>query len=253
MDQAKSILSDYHHSQNHEEKEIMSIQVLRAMQTVLTATSSTTTTTTISTTTNAALEKALTSTELMYTPPPPAASTLTLTEEQKRHRRRMERLRLRSEETFYHKLTANIEHKVADDVTTRSMTYAASVGLNMIVAPLSFGCFCYFFAGQVFHWVAPQHELRRMNSPHLNPNTPDVRRVIAGVVGGVAMLFIEMILFVIRTHEFDKSIRQKDKRKSTNPFGQVGAVGTATAAATLQELEEIEMTPLQRQQERKTK
>ena len=63
----------------------------------------------------------------------------------------MDRLRMQYEETKYMKLTDNLQdHRCDDDVTAKSMTFAASVGLNMIVAPLSFGCFMYFFAGGIF-------------------------------------------------------------------------------------------------------
>ena len=42
---------------------------------------------------------------------------------------------------------------------------------------------------------------------------------IIGVVSGVAMLFIEMTLFVIRTHEFDDGMKRKKKKKTVSPFG----------------------------------
>jgi len=95
------------------------------------------------------------------------------------------------------------------------MTYAASVGLNMIVAPISFGVFMYFFAGSIFN--------RFFGSDNDNDTSGnvDIKRVIAGVVSGVCMLFVEMILFVIRSHELDSSVRKKGKRKENraNPFG----------------------------------
>jgi len=33
------------------------------------------------------------------------------------------------------------------------------------------------------------------------------------------MLFIEMLLFVIRTHEFDEGMRKKSKKTTISPFG----------------------------------
>eukprot|EP00957_Ditylum_brightwellii_P038515 2911118-Ditylum_brightwellii.AAC.1 len=63
------------------------------------------------------------------------------------------------------------------------MTYAASVGLNMIVAPISFGVFMYFFAGQIFHWVAGEEG--QFDPRTSAANKTDIRRVIAGVVSGV--------------------------------------------------------------------
>ncbi|KAI2510268.1 Endoplasmic reticulum-based factor for assembly of V-ATPase [Fragilaria crotonensis] len=152
------------------------------------------------------------STKLVFSTP---TSPPTKTEEEAcRFQKRMDRLRLRAEESRYKALTGNIDTYVADDVTVKSMTYAASVGLNMIVAPISFGVFMYFFAGQIFTWISA--------SPHveLGPHEVDIRRVIAGVISGVAMLFIEMILFVIRTHTMDKSSRKKaQKMKTISPFG----------------------------------
>ncbi|GAX15171.1 hypothetical protein FisN_12Lh125 [Fistulifera solaris] len=92
------------------------------------------------------LEQALQQTSLVFTPKPPPPTTLT--KEQEEYRKRLERLALQHEERRYTELTSNVNKAPAqDDVTTRSMTYAASVGLNMIIAPLSFGCFMYFFAG----------------------------------------------------------------------------------------------------------
>jgi hypothetical protein len=135
-----------------------------------------------------------------------------LTPEKAKFQKRMERLRLQVEDHAYQSLTKNIQkHREDDDITTKSMTYAASVGLNMIVAPISFGVFMYFFAGQIFSWMFGEVEVK--------PHQTDIRRVIAGVVSGVAMLFIEMILFVIRTHTLDKSVRRKQAKKKISPFG----------------------------------
>lgn len=163
----------------------------------------------------AKLEEALSKTQLAFTPPDTSASEKT--PEQKKFRARMERLRLQNEESKYYNLTSNIGNApISDDhITTKSMTYAASVGLNMIVAPLSFGVFMYFFSGPVLNFLfeahVPTHE-----------GQVDIRKVIIGVVSGVAMLFIEMILFVIRTHELENALRKKAKKKGTavKPFGE---------------------------------
>ena len=157
------------------------------------------------------LDAALANTRLAYsTPPPPEEPTL----EQEKFRKRLERLRLKQEETQYSQLTSNVGIKqTSDDITTKSMTYAASIGLNMIVAPLSFGCFMYFFAGGILEYVWPRDEV----DPRHHQG-PDIRRVIAGVVSGVIMLMIEMILFVIRTHEMDAAMRRKQKRPKDGPF-----------------------------------
>lgn len=153
------------------------------------------------------VEKALFSkTSLVFTPPPETP----LTDEQKRFRQRMERLKWKQEETSYSKLTSNIGKVVTDDVTTKSMTYAASIGLNMIVAPLSFGCFMYFFGGHLLDYVW---------SPPTNPNGPDIRKVIIGVLSGVVMMIVEMLLFVIRTYEMDEAMVKKARRSKPGPFG----------------------------------
>jgi hypothetical protein len=42
-----------------------------------------------------------------------------------------------------------------------------------------------------------------------------------GVISGVGMLFVEMILFVIRTHEFDAVVSKKKRKRAAtiSPFG----------------------------------
>lgn len=157
------------------------------------------------------LEKALEQTSLVFSPPPNPAEE---TPEQKKFRQRMERLRLKHEETKYVKLTNNLQKEVQDDITAKSMTYAASVGLNMIVAPISFGGFMYMFAGGVLDYF-----LREEFSTRTTGGT-DIKRVIVGVVSGVVMLFVEMLLFVIRTHEVEShTAKKKKKRKTVQPFG----------------------------------
>jgi len=137
--------------------------------------------------------------------------------------KRLQRLRMLDEERSYGKLTRNLKtHSILkdDDVTTKSMMYASSVGLNMIVAPISFGVFMYFFAGGIFQRFfdgAPDENIGRWRGT----GGVDVRRVIAGVISGVFMLFVEMILFVIRSHELDAEVARKGRRRENraNPFG----------------------------------
>jgi len=145
---------------------------------------------------------------LAFTSPPPPDDSL----EHQRFLKRMERLRFKQEEVKYSKLTSNLGRVATDDVTTRSMTYAASIGLNMIVAPLSFGGLMYFFGGALLDYFWP-------SSKRANDFAPDIRKVIVGVLSGVVMLFIEMLLFVIRTHEMDRAIRRKSRKKKQGPFG----------------------------------
>ena len=134
-------------------------------------------------------------------------------EERKKYLERIRLLKLRKEERQYSKLTKNIDKKPTEDAGTKTMTYAASVGLNMIVAPLSFGCLCYFFSAGIFSWIDG-----RIGRKPANDNI-DIRRVILGVIAGVIMMFIEMILFVIRSHTLEKSLTIKERKKDITPFG----------------------------------
>lgn len=135
----------------------------------------------------------------------------------------MDRLRLQAEETKYGKLTGNLQdRRNDDDVTAKSMTFAASVGLNMVIAPLSFGCFMYFFAGGVMDYLFGDDAFdERRHGRGGGRGGADVKRVIVGVVSGVVMMIIEMLLFVIRTHEFEEHGRRKKKKKrgAVEPFG----------------------------------
>merc|ERR1712238_431827 len=99
-------------------------------------------------------------------------------------------------------------------------------GLNMIVAPISFGTFMFFFSGGVFDYffpiVADEYNSNR-NTAH---NPVDIKRVIIGVVSGVIMMIIEMVLFVIRTHEFEHYATKKKKARGVEPFGAYTAKST---------------------------
>ena len=201
-ERAKSILRDFQAShKKNKSPTVLPISVLRSMAHLVGP---------------ARVEEALQKQplSLSYTLPPQPESN----PERERFQQRLERLRLKQEEVKYSKLTHNLGKPVQDDdITTKSMTYAASIGLNMIIAPLSFGCFMYFFAGGLMDYIWPQ----LVSDERSVRNGPDIRRVIVGVISGVIMLFIEMLLFVIRTHEMDKAMRQKSKQKqeSARPFG----------------------------------
>ena len=144
-------------------------------------------------------------------------------QERQKFQERLKRLRLKQEEFKYTKLTHNVLdpklHQQQDEINTKSMTYAASIGLNMIVAPLSFGCFMYYFSGNLLGWIFP-----KIDDPMdaTAKATVDIRRVIVSVLSGVIMLFIEMILFVIRTHEVDKAMRSKQRKQQQEKSGSNG-------------------------------
>mmetsp|Transcript_10618 Transcript_10618/g.29276 ORF Transcript_10618/g.29276 Transcript_10618/m.29276 type:complete len:301 (-) Transcript_10618:198-1100(-) len=167
-------------------------------------------------------------TSLAFTPPPPPPAS------HKAYQARLQRLRWQQEETKYGKLTRNVMDAKAfqqdDQVTTKSMTYAASIGLNMIVAPLSFGCFMYFFGGHwlSFLWNSSGATTTNDDTSNHHNNNNDIPRVIISVVSGVVMLFIEMILFVIRTHEMDQAVRSKQAKQKKSQKGG-GAFGPYTA------------------------
>ena len=160
------------------------------------------------------LETALQTTKLSFKPKPQPQTDPSFT-------KRLERLRLQDEERSYNNLTTNLKTASSlkdDNITAKSMMYATSVGLNMVVAPITFGIFMYFFAGSIFsRFFDSEIDI----NARTNMNQIDIRRVIAGVVSGVFMLFVEMILFVIRSHELDASVRKKSRRKENraNPFG----------------------------------
>lgn len=141
-----------------------------------------------------------------------AVPSETVTADQESYQQRIARLKLKQEERRYSTLTKNLDHSKSDDATIKSMMYAASVGANMIVAPISIGILMYFFSGKLFDFVIPGYRPE--------PGKIDIHGVIAGVITGVIMLFIEMILFVIRNHEMDRFISKKTKEQSQmNPFG----------------------------------
>ena len=163
----------------------------------------------------AKLEAALQKSSLRFSQAVTRSSTKS-EKEQLLFQRRMEQLRLQNEETNYSKLTNNLQdHRQDDDITAKSMTFAASVGLNMIIAPLSFGCFMYFFAGGLLDYFFASDEFEAKPKP----GGTDIKRVIVGVVSGVVMMIIEMLLFVIRTHEFEEHARKKKQKKGVEPFG----------------------------------
>lgn len=156
---------------------------------------------------NTKFENALRGSSLIFSKPDEAKSK---DPERLKYEKRMDRLRLKSEEIKYQSLTKNLAlNPKADDVTTRSMTYATSIGLNMIIAPISFGGFVYFFAGQIIDFDEGYRGKRG-----------ETRRVLLSVLAGIFMLFVEMILYVIRSHQLDESVRLKQKKATPSPFGR---------------------------------
>jgi hypothetical protein len=83
----------------------------------------------------------------------------------------------------------------------------------------------YFFSGPALDYLWPRQALTAPPQHRPPPGAPDVRRVILAVLCGCAMLFVEMLLFVIRTHELDRAVRAKSRRKKDQP----GAFGHYTS------------------------
>ena len=153
------------------------------------------------------------STQLVFTQPD-TDTPKERTKEQIAFQKRLERLRLVQQERAYEGLTQNIDKNIQDDNALSGMMYATSVGANMIVAPITFGVFMYFFGAKFFSWMESEGSTTTRKEGQL-----DIRGVIMGVISGVIMLFIEMILFVIRNHEMDKYMTKKKKTDRTNAFG----------------------------------
>jgi len=218
LEEAVMIIMEFEENPTKQPKNTLPISIIRAMQAVLLQQSN-----------SNKLEKALSNKSIQLSFEPASSQQQQQQQQQqqghektpierKKFLERMERLRLQNEASNYYKLTSNIDtnrNKSEDDITTKSMTYAASVGLNMIVAPISFGVFMYFFSGPILGFMVSEFKPK-------HPGAVDVRKVIIGVLSGVGMLFIEMMLFVIRTHEFEKGLKRKQHRQGRDkvkPFG----------------------------------
>jgi uncharacterized membrane protein len=81
----------------------------------------------------------------------------------------------------------------------------------------------YFFAGGIIDFL-----WKRPDATSFAASSIDNRKVICGVVSGVIMLIVEMLLFVIRTHEMDKAMRKKTKKKTVKPFGPYSSASIKT-------------------------
>jgi hypothetical protein len=144
----------------------------------------------------------------------------------------MQLLRIKAEEKKYQQLTENLEKPLDEEINVKSMTYAASIGLNMIVAPVSFGILAYFVSGMYFF---PDATTTTTTSPtRSNNNDANILhtyKVICAVIAGVLMMFIEMILFVIRSSEMEYYTSKK-KKKNRNIYGPFGNKEAARVAQT---------------------
>ncbi|KAJ1459687.1 hypothetical protein M885DRAFT_613290 [Pelagophyceae sp. CCMP2097] len=111
--------------------------------------------------------------------------------------RRRTYLARKAEERAYAKMTGNVHEKPhsAEDSMGKSLRFQASVGVNMIVAPVAMFFVAYIAARNL---VASQRW-----------------RVVLGLGAAIVMLFIEMTLYIARSLavERDASKRKSKKRR----------------------------------------
>jgi hypothetical protein len=143
----------------------------------------------------------------------------------------MQLLRIKAEEKKYQQLTENLEKPLDEEINVKSMTYAASIGLNMIVAPVSFGILAYFVSGMYFVSDATTTTTTSYTRSNNDANILHTYKVICAVIAGVLMMFIEMILFVIRSNEMEYYTSKK-KKKNKNIYGPFGNKEAARVAQT---------------------
>ena len=89
--------------------------------------------------------------------------------------------------------------KVDKESNIKIMSHVTSIGLNVIVAPMSFCVLVCFFLQPLFTWGLSDHTMEDLNNKKV-----DVKRVVIAVIIGIIMIFIEIILFVIRLHKKKK-------------------------------------------------
>ena len=141
--------------------------------------------------------------------------------EEELYKRRIAMLRLKSENSDYKSLTGNL-HKINQSNKTDENSMAnefnklgntAALALNMMIGPIVVGCFLYTFCSGLFS----------NNNDTNNNNANNTSLIIFSVLGGVALLFIELILFVIRT---DAMISHSSKtfRKTNRKWEEEGGV-----------------------------
>jgi hypothetical protein len=165
-------------------------------------------------------------------PPQPLYLKREEREEAAKFEKRMQRLRMKAEEKKYQRLTENLEKPLDEEMNVKSMTYAASIGLNMIVAPVSFGILAYFVSGMYFY--SDSDSSTNPTYPSKDANILLTYKVICAVIAGVLMMFIEMILFVIRSNEMEYYTSKKKKKnlKMYGPFGNKEAAQVAKTRNT---------------------
>ena len=157
---------------------------------------------------------------LHYVPVAVPASTRTPTEEVS-YRARLDMLNRKVLDRQYASLTGSLGSStnlygvksmdgagVADEVN--KLGNSGAIAANMIIAPVCFGAFLYSFMGPLFPGrVVAEGDV-------------DTVLVVVAVLGGVALLFIEMILFVIRSDTIIAYDKKKERAHERAIYGGDG-------------------------------
>ncbi|GMI06382.1 hypothetical protein TrVE_jg154 [Triparma verrucosa] len=146
--------------------------------------------------------KELSKLELYYEDRSPAKAKRT-PEEEAAYRSRIESLKIKAEQREYANMTMGMGGGISEAMAGHNaektsiaaemnkLSSVTAIATNMILAPLTFGAFLYFFVSS-----------RIFTSP--------TYQILCSIVGGVAMMFVEMTLFVIRS---DMLIEHDEKKK----------------------------------------
>lgn len=108
--------------------------------------------------------------------------------------RRRAFLKRRNDERSYWRMVANVHPKAKppEERVAASFKFQAIVGANMIVAPTASFFICYTLA-------------RSIVKKHTS-------RMAIGLGGGVIMLVIEMILFIVRSYTIEQTSKKEKKK-----------------------------------------
>ena len=145
--------------------------------------------------TRLSLRSALRGTKLVFpaptphTTPDPAVAT------------RREMLARRAEHREYATLVSSVHRAPVrpEERVGASLRHQYTIGANMVVAPVASSFICYILSKSLVEKATS--------------------RVVAGLMGGIVMLFVEMILYIARAYMVD---HQADRRKRRKPSGQFG-------------------------------
>ncbi|GMI13897.1 hypothetical protein TrLO_g14625 [Triparma laevis f. longispina] len=114
-------------------------------------------------------------------------------EEEKKYRARIESLKIKAEQREYAAMTSGLGGGISEALAghqseqtsiaseMNKLSSVTAIATNMILAPLTFGFFLYFFV-----------------SSRIFDNR--TYQILCSIVGGIGMLFVEMTLFVLRSN-----------------------------------------------------